>query len=875
MAVATGRANAAIVQRLIDAGAAPRLDEGRNPGRPRQGDTQALQAAGQSRQPLCDYRQHRPHAEHAAMRTLIQDLRYCRRQLIANPGFTLTAVISLALGIGATPAVFSVIYAALLDPYPYRAPERIVRLTVESKAGPGYWINLNGPQIREVQQLHAVESVLAMDYHALTMTGQDLPTNVNAVSLISTGFQDLGVPPVLGRALSPSDAIEPQPVVVLSYKFWQQRYLSNPDVLGKTLRLDRKSYTIVGVGAPRFTWYSADVYLPLKLAQDPSLVYVVDLRLRPGVTQRAADAALQPLMEQFAKGMPKHFPEHFRVRLEGLNEWVVRGMRATLYLLLGAVALLLAIGCGNVSILLLARGTVRQGELALRVALGAQRLRVVRQLLTEAMLLSVLGVLLGVWMSYGILAGIRTVLPRYAFAPEVVVRINLPVLLVSGAVALATGLLFGMWPALRLSRTDVSRIIQSNARRAAGSIHGRRTHNALIAGQIALTLLLLAAAGSAMKGFVRMMHTPLGYDPHNVLSLGIPLHENSYNTWAARAAYFEQLRAKVAETPGVTVAAISSNATPPRNGWNSRFEILGKPALEEQLGSINLVSSAYFATLRIPLAAGRLWSETESRNGAHVALINRTLAQRYFPHGDAIGHSVKLSGIEERPPAVLTVPNAADSWLQIVGIVGDARNDGLSSPIKPAVFVPYTLSMSMGTQILARTTVPPLALLRGMQARLTAVNPEQQTYSPVEELDSWISDQPEWQQEHLAAWVFGVFAGLALALAAVGLSSVVAYTVAQRTSEFGIRVALGAQRWDVMRIVFASTAVSLTSGILAGVAFSVALNSVLEAWAKGNSGDPVVLLAGALLLSLVSLAACAMPAWRASQADPMTALRSE
>jgi predicted permease len=580
-------------------------------------------------------------------------------------------------------------------------------------------------------------------------------------------------------------------------------------------------------------------------------------------------------MEQFAKGMPKHFPEHFRVRLEGLNEWVVRGMRATLYLLLGAVALLLAIGCGNVSILLLARGTVRQGELALRVALGAQRLRVVRQLLTEAMLLSVLGVLLGVWMSYGILAGIRTVLPRYAFAPEVVVRINLPVLLVSGAVALATGLLFGMWPALRLSRTDVSRIIQSNARRAAGSIHGRRTHNALIAGQIALTLLLLAAAGSAMKGFVRMMHTPLGYDPHNVLSLGIPLHENSYNTWAARAAYFEQLRAKVAETPGVTVAAISSNATPPRNGWNSRFEILGKPALEEQLGSINLVSSAYFATLRIPLAAGRLWSETESRNGAHVALINRTLAQRYFPHGDAIGHSVKLSGIEERPPAVLTVPNAADSWLQIVGIVGDARNDGLSSPIKPAVFVPYTLSMSMGTQILARTTVPPLALLRGMQARLTAVNPEQQTYSPVEELDSWISDQPEWQQEHLAAWVFGVFAGLALALAAVGLSSVVAYTVAQRTSEFGIRVALGAQRWDVMRIVFASTAVSLTSGILAGVAFSVALNSVLEAWAKGNSGDPVVLLAGALLLSLVSLAACAMPAWRASQADPMTALRSE
>ena len=408
-----------------------------------------------------------------------------------------------------------------------------------------------------------------MDFHALTLTGRDLPTNVNAVSLISTGFRDLGVPPVLGRALSPSDAVDgqnPQPVAVLSYKFWRKQYLSNPDVLGKTLQLDRKNYVIVGVAAPRFNWYMADVYLPLKLTEDPSLVYVVDLRLRPGVTHQAADAELQPLLEQFAKNMPKHFPEHFKVRVEGLNEWVMRGIGVTLYLLLGAVALLLAIGCANVSILLLARGAARHAELALRVALGAPRRRIVRQLLTESMLLSVIGVLLGVWMSYGILAGIRAVLPPYAFAPEVVVRVNLPVLLASGAVALVTGLLFGMWPALQLSRADVSRIIQSNGRRAAGSVHGRRTHNALIAGQIALTVLLLAAAGSAMKSFVRLMHAPLGYDPHNVLSLGIPLHENSYNTWAARAAYFEQLRAKVAETPGVTMTAISGNATPPRNG---------------------------------------------------------------------------------------------------------------------------------------------------------------------------------------------------------------------------------------------------------------------------------------------------------------------
>ncbi len=445
-----------------------------------------------------------------------------------------------------------------------------------------------------------------MDYHALTLTGHDVPENVNAIGLISNGFNDLGVPPVLGRGLLPADAIDgqdPQPVTVLGYKFWQKHFFSSPEVLGKTIELDRKNYVIVGVAAPRFTWYSADVYLPLKLTQDPGLTCIVNLRLRPGVTHEAADAVLQPLLEQFARDMPHHFPEHFRVRVEGLNEWVVRGMSRTLYLLLGAVGLLLAIGCGNVSILLLARGTARQHELAVRAAVGAPRRRIARQLFTEALLLAAIGAVLGVLMAYGILAGIQALLPRYAFAPEVVIRINLPVLFFSVGVALGTGVLFGLWPALELSRAQVGQVMQSNARRVAGSVRGRRTHNALIAGQIALTLLLLAGAGSAMEGFVRLMHMPLGYDPHHVLSLGIPLHDNSYTTWAARAAYFEQLRAKVAETPGVTMTAISSNATPPENGWRLRFEIVGKPAVEDQTGSINLVSPGYFVALRIPLLA--------------------------------------------------------------------------------------------------------------------------------------------------------------------------------------------------------------------------------------------------------------------------------
>jgi predicted permease len=550
-------------------------------------------------------------------------------------------------------------------------------------------------------------------------------------------------------------------------------------------------------------------------------------------------------------------------------------MSGTLYLLFGAVALLLAIGCGNVSILLLARGTARQHEFAVRAAVGAHSRRIVRQLLTESLLLAAVGVVLGVLASYGILAGMRTVLPRFAFAPEVEIRINLPVLLFSAVVALMTAMLFGFWPAIQLSRTQAGQIMVSGARRIAGSVRGRRAHNVLIAGQIALTLVLLAAAGSAMEGFLRLIHTPLGYDPHHVISLGIPLQENTYTAWAARAAYFEQLRAKVAETPGVALSAISSNATPPRNGWYARFEILGKPAVEQQMASINMVSSGYFAALRIPLLHGRLWTETENHSGAHVAVVNRTLAQRYFPNGDAIGRSIKLPNLDHRPPSILSPPEIAASWLPVVGIVDDARNDGLTNPITPAVYVPFTLNMAMGTQILVRSEVPPLTLLRGVRANLAAVNPNQQIYGNVESLDEWISDGPEWQQQRLAAWIFGIFGGLALALAAVGLYSVVSYTVAQRTNEFGIRMALGAHRGHVLRIVFATTLLNVGSGIAAGLALTLAWNTVLEKWANANSRDPFVLLLGALLLTVVSGVACAIPAWRAAQVDPMTALRSE
>ena len=812
------------------------------------------------------------------MQTLLQDLRYVLRQLIHSPGFSITAVLSLALGIGATTSVFSEIYADLLNPYPFPAADRIMRLTVKDKTSEDRWIDLDGPQIRQLRQSAAVEDLVAMEGRSLTLTGHDVPEEAQAIYLSSNGFNFLGVPPLLGRGILPSDAVDgndPQSVAVLGYKFWRRHFNSDPSVLGQTLQLDRKNYRIVGIGAPRFAWYSADVYLPLKLTQDPARTYIVNFRLKPGESREAANASLQPLMEQFIKDTPKHFPEHFEMHVQGLNDWVVKQMGGTLYLMLGGVALLLAIGCGNVSILLLARGTVRQHELAVRAALGASRIRIARQLLTESLLLALTGAGLGVAAAYGILAGIRMVLPPYAFAPEVFIRINLPVLCFSISVAMMTGILFGLWPALQISRPHIGQMMQSNTRSMVGSAHGRRAHNTLIAGQIAFTVLLLAGAGASMEGFVRLMHAPLGYDPHNVMSVWIPLHENSNDSWAKRSSYFEQLLAKVADTPGVTVAAISANATPPSNGSEMRFEILGQPVPEQQTTLINFVGQRYFSALRIPLLQGQLWSEAENHAAAHVVLINQAMARLYFPHGDAIGHAIKLPGIENRPPNVLSAPGIADSWLQIVGIVGDDRDAGLREAVKPQAFVPWTLSLWEGTQVLVRSDVSPLSLLHTIRAQLASINPDQQTGNVVSDLEQWIRDEREWQQGHLVTWIFGAYSVLALALAAVGLYSVVSYAVTQRTNEFGIRMALGAQRGHVLQIVFASMLVSVGGGILAGLGLTLALSRILAAWAEGSSRDPLILLGAAILLILVAGIACAVPARRASKLEPMNALRCE
>jgi len=809
------------------------------------------------------------------MQSLLSDLRYAVRELRKRPGFTLTAVLSLALGIGATSAVFSVIYAVLIDPFPYPGADRIVEVRLVDKTGNDrHYIGFSGPQIDQLRQAKSLEDVTAMDWWNLTTTDGDLPEDVRAMYISPNAPSHWGIRAQMGRWLIPSDAPpgqSPQPVVVLTYEFWQRYFMGDANVVGRTIQLVHKPYQIVGVMPPRFKWGAADMYLPLKLTQDPNIHLAASFKLRPKVKAAQASAELQPILAEFAKQSPTQYPDSFKVKMPSIVDVYARPLGPTLYLLLGAVASLLLIGCANVSILLLARGTERQHELAVRAAIGASRSRMIRQLLTESLGIATAGAALGVLLAWKGLAFIAARLPEFSFPAESVIKMNVPVLLFSVALAFTTTIVFGLWPALQLSRPEIARLMQSSTRRVSGSVRARRSHGAMVAAQVALTLLILTAAGAAGKGFVRLLHTDLGYDPHNTMSVPIPVHENTHVAWKERAEYFEQIRVRIAAMPQVVAAGISTNATPPSSGWPQPIEILGSTAAEKPEVRVNFVSPEYFPLLRIPLAQGRLWDHTETMRGGSLAVINQTMARQSWPNGNAIGQQIRIPSLKDQPPYQRAVPGS-DSWLQIIGIVADSRDDGLRNAVKPAVYVPFTTQMWMFTQILVRTRTAPLSLLHDIRAQLVQIDPEQQTMR-VRDLDQWITGQQEYAQQRLVATLFGIFSILALALAAVGLYSVVSYGVATRTNEFGIRMALGARAADVFRIVLSSTAVNVGTGLAAGLLLSIALDKLATKWVTESSRDPLILAGVTLLLITAATLACLVPARRAAATDPMQALR--
>jgi putative ABC transport system permease protein len=808
------------------------------------------------------------------MGSIFADVRYAARELRRRPGFALTAVLSLALGIGATSAVFSVIYGVLINPFPYVGADRMMQVALRDNTGRFRYPGMSGAQLEQLRQARSVESAVAEEGWNLTTTDGDIPEDVVAAYVSPNAPNHWGVPALMGRWLVPADAPpgqDPARVVVLTYQFWKRYYAGDPGVVGRTVQLVRKDYQIVGVMPPRFLWRNPDIYVPLKVRLEPNVYYGVSLKIRAGVSTAAANAELQPIVQEFARQTPERYPDAFKVNLRGIVELYARPMGPRLYLLLGAVASLLLIGCANVSILLLVRGADRQQELGIRAALGAGRRRIVRQLLTEAGMIAAAGAALGLLIAWRGLGLMVAWLPTNSFASESVIAMNVPVLLFSTGLAVVTAIVFGVWPALQLSRPDLGRVAQATSRRVIGSAQGRRVHRVMVSVQVALTLLMLTAAGAAGKGFLRLANADLGYDPKNTMSLPIPVHEGTYPTWKERSDYFERLRSTVAAMPQVVSAGISTNATPPANGGDTTFEILGSAALEKPIARANYVSSEYFPLLQIPVKQGRLWTRDEMARGAALVLINQTMARQHWPNEDPVGRRMKFATMRDEPP-YSPAAAGADGWLEVIGVVADARNDGLRNPIKPAFYVPYTLKMRMFTQILVRTRVPPLSVLRDIRAELVRVDREQQVMR-VRDLDGWITNLQEYAQQKLVARLFGIFSMLALALSAVGLYSVVSYGVATRTNEFGIRMALGARARDVVRIVLSGTSWNVGAGLAAGVVLCLLFDRLASQWVTESSRDPLILGGVTLLLLGVAIVACLAPARRAATIDPMEAVR--
>jgi predicted permease len=814
------------------------------------------------------------------------DIRYGLRALLRNPGFAAVAVLSLALGIGATTAMFSLIYAVLLHPFPYADADRIMNPHFILAQHPDVfqWFSLSEAQLDDLRLAAPVDSVLGFTNGHLEITNDGLPEDISGVYFTENAETFLGVRPLFGRMVEPFDA--GHPVVVLNYRFWQRYFGGDPHVIGRTLEIDHAPYTIVGVMPRSFAFNDiagvGDVYLPASLmrgvANGPAS-YLPWIKLRPHVTVAAANVALEPIVREIMK---IHSVASLAWHL-GLQPIIVpyqQDLGRTLALLLAGVVLLLIIGCANCSILLLARGRTREHELAIRMAIGADRWRIARQLLVEALIISCTGAVLGVATSYW-LAKLPLLLSPDSFPAESFIRINVPILVFSVALALLCGILFGLVPAVRLSRHDSARMLPGRQIGVAAA-PAKHRWSVLIAAQVALTLLLMATAGTAIRGFLRLTQMPLGYDPANVMQLGISLHVDNPAEWSrlqsreARAAYIEQIREKIASVPRVSTVAVGVDATPPFSDpvdTESSFNIDGTGDREQPQARVMLVGQQYFAALRIPLLQGRVWTTGENSSGDFIAVVNRAFATRYLSSSNALGRQLRIPALPFQNRFTASSAQSTE-WRQIVGVVGDARNDGIGRPVVPAIYLPYTTLMRQHVEFFVRTEGDPLTCLHSIRAAVASVASDQQISKGAFTLNEAIERDAQYSRQRLFSILFGVFSAMALALALVGIFSVVAYTVARRTTEFGVRLALGAPRAHVLWVAARIALVSAAAGIVIGLAFDSFLGAVLAHWMQ-SAFAAGSLFAAAALLALGALLACLLPARHAIAVPPAEALRYE
>jgi putative ABC transport system permease protein len=803
---------------------------------------------------------------------LWQDLRFGVRMLLKHPGFTLIAVLTLALGIGANTSIFSIVNAVLLRPFPYQAPERLV-IVQERESGGGF--SPSYPNFVDWRaQNTAFASIAAVRQNeSFNLTGAGEPERLQGQLVSAEFFSMLGIKPLVGRDFLPEeDRAGATPAVILSYGFWQRRFGNDPGIIGQQLTLNDQSYTVVGITPPDFQYgLEADVTVPFGLqtqrfsrrGADPGTDVVA--RLKPHVSQQQGEADLNMVAARLEQQYPATNKGR-RVLLTPLHESFVGDVRRPLLILLGAVGLVLLIACANVANLLLVRASARQKEMAVRVALGASRATLVRQLLTESVLLAAsgaaLGILLAFWGTSFIAAQLPNGIPRLQEA-NVDARVSVFTL----AVSLLTGLLFGLAPALQASRPNLTEGLKEGERGSSG--RRQRLRSVLVVGEVALTLTLLVGAGLLIQSFRRVLEVNPGFKPQNLLTMQVSVNKpNGEQNGQQVANFFEQLQQNVRNLPGVKSVAVS-NGIPFGSTNFPPFLIEGRPVTDGKPSGLRYhVSPTYFQTMGIELLKGRLFTAGDTPNTPMVVIIDEALAQRYFPNEEPLGQRLKPSA-------------DAPSW-EIVGIVRHAEPNSLDAQgPAPAQFylnfdqipVERLPGYVRRLNLLTRTEVEPLSLTAAVRAQVAALNKDQAVFN-VRTMEQAVAQSVA--PRRFSMLLLSVFAVVALALASLGIYGLMSYVVAQSTREIGVRMALGAEVSDVLKLVLGQGMKQTLVGVALGLVASLALTRMMKTLLFGVSAtDPLTFAAIALLLTGVALLACWLPARRATKVDPMVALRVE
>lgn len=809
----------------------------------------------------------------------LQDLRYAVRGLKRTPGFALVALLSLGLGIGATTALFSVVYGVLIAPYPYAKPAEIwAPAVLAPKQAPDNVHFYSRREFAQIQKLPAFSDVMASSIESgYLLGGNRSPESFFAIAMSANAFSFLGVKPLLGRTVQPYD-IGPDgqaaPVVVLTYKLWQRLFDSKESAVGEKLVLNDMPYTVIGVMPPRFGWFTDESFW-LPMSKDPDGSANVIMRLAPGVSKEVGEQQLQALNQQMAQAAPQNYPKGgFRTMLWNYMDITVASgeMESSLRMLLGAVGFLLLIACVNVANLQLARTTTRAREIALRLSVGANRGRLVRQLLTESVLLSMLGGILGVLLSIGITKAIAALIPSFYKPNEARIEVNAWVLLFSFAISVLTGVLFGLVPALQCSQPNLVDSLKEGGRGASGSIRGQKTRRTLVVVEVALAVILLAASSLTIRNFQGLLKTDLGFHPEQTLMVNVQLAPKQYSTLEQRNIFHQTLIERVKNLPGVRAASIG-NGGMPFGGPRSSYTIEGQAPNPSQRLTIGLISADYPQSLGILLRRGRQFTDQDVARGDHFALINETAAKLWPAGQDPIGRHVTVDMLAKPGGKQLLIPAGSSADVTVVGILADTKNAGLRNATAPAIFVPYTL-VAPPTRVLAvRTVGEPMAMLNSVRSVVQGIDREVPLGHPItaQEILGFETVQPRFNMA-----LFGAFAVLGLALAAAGIYSVISYDVTQRIHEIGVRLALGASRGAVLGMVLKMAVTVVGIGLAIGIAGSLALAKVIQFQVfEGTTFDPLSVIVVVAVLSVVALAASSLPAYRAAKLDPLTALRRD